>query len=54
VLTRAEQRVAELAAAGNTNRQIAENLFITVKQHLTKIYRKLNVRSRSGLWRFRH
>ena len=57
VLTRAEQRVAELAAAGNTNRQIAENLFITVstvEQHLTKIYRKLNVRSRSGLRRARH
>ncbi|MEV4643083.1 AAA family ATPase [Actinoplanes sp. NPDC049548] len=54
-LTDAEQRVAALAAAGNTNRQIAESLFITVstvEQHLTKIYRKLNVRSRSGLRRF--
>jgi DNA-binding CsgD family transcriptional regulator/tetratricopeptide (TPR) repeat protein len=51
-LTDAEQRVAALAAAGNTNRQIAESLFITVstvEQHLTKIYRKLNVHSRSGL-----
>lgn len=51
-LTDAERRVAALAAAGNTNRQIAEHLFITVstvEQHLTKIYRKLNVRSRSGL-----
>jgi DNA-binding CsgD family transcriptional regulator len=51
-LTDAEERVAALAAAGNTNRQIAENLFITVstvEQHLTKIYRKLNVRSRSAL-----
>jgi DNA-binding CsgD family transcriptional regulator len=56
-LTDAEQRVATLAAAGNTNRQIAEHLFITVstvEQHLTKIYRKLNVRSRSGLRRYRH
>ncbi|HET6151440.1 MAG TPA: helix-turn-helix transcriptional regulator, partial [Marmoricola sp.] len=54
-LTDAEQRVASLAAAGNTNRQIAERLFITVstvEQHLTKIYRKLNVRSRSGLQRY--
>jgi DNA-binding CsgD family transcriptional regulator len=51
-LTEAEQRVASLAAVGNTNRQIAERLSITVstvEQHLTKIYRKLNVRSRSGL-----
>jgi len=56
-LTDAEQRVAALAAAGNTNRQIAEHLFITVstvEQHLTKVYRKLNVRSRSGLRRSRH
>jgi DNA-binding CsgD family transcriptional regulator len=53
-LTDAEQRVAALAAAGNTNRQIAERLFITVstvEQHLTKIYRKLNLSSRSGLQR---
>ncbi|MFD0817245.1 LuxR C-terminal-related transcriptional regulator [Micromonospora zhanjiangensis] len=45
---------AALAAAGNTNRQIAKHLCITVstvEQHLTKIYRKLNVRSRSGLRR---
>ncbi|TWG09462.1 helix-turn-helix transcriptional regulator [Actinoplanes teichomyceticus] len=56
-LTDAEQRVAALAAAGNTNRQIAERLFITVstvEQHLTKIYRKLNLRSRSGLRRYSH
>ena len=56
-LTYAEQRVAALAADGNTNRQIAEHLFITVstvEQHLTKIYRKLNVRSRSGLRRYGH
>ena len=51
-LTDAELRVAALAAAGDTNRQIARKLFITVstvEQHLTKIYRKLNVRSRSAL-----
>ncbi|WP_045739895.1 ATP-binding protein [Actinoplanes rectilineatus] len=53
-LTDAEQRVATLAAVGNTNRQIAASLFITVstvEQHLTKIYRKLKVRNRSGLRR---
>jgi DNA-binding CsgD family transcriptional regulator len=51
-LTDAERRVAALAAEGATNRQIADRLFITVstvEQHLTKIYRKLNVRRRSGL-----
>jgi DNA-binding CsgD family transcriptional regulator len=55
-LTVAERRVVALAAAGNTNREIAERLFITVstvEQHLTKVYRKLNVRSRSGLRRYR-
>jgi DNA-binding CsgD family transcriptional regulator len=51
-LTDAERRVAALAAAGATNREIAGRLFITVstvEQHLTKIYRKLNVRRRSAL-----
>lgn len=51
-LTDAERRVGSLAAAGCTNREIALQLFITVstvEQHLTKIYRKLKVRSRSGL-----
>ncbi|MFF8960937.1 AAA family ATPase [Streptomyces sp. NPDC014894] len=51
-LTEAERRVGALAVAGCTNREIAVQLFITVstvEQHLTKIYRKLKVRSRSGL-----
>jgi DNA-binding CsgD family transcriptional regulator len=51
-LTDAERRVAALAANGCTNREIASRLFITVstvEQHLTKIYRKLNVRRRSDL-----
>ncbi|MFF3325661.1 AAA family ATPase [Streptomyces sp. NPDC002889] len=51
-LTDAERRVAALAATGCTNREIAGKLFITVstvEQHLTKIYRKLRVRSRSDL-----
>ncbi|MFV2176869.1 AAA family ATPase [Actinomadura sp. LOL_016] len=45
-LSDAERRVAALAAVGYTNREIAEKLFITistVEQHLTRIYRKLNV-----------
>ncbi|MEV0412997.1 AAA family ATPase [Streptomyces sp. NPDC050448] len=51
-LTDAERRVGALAVSGCTNREIAGRLFITVstvEQHLTKIYRKLKVRSRSDL-----
>ncbi|MET1073479.1 MAG: LuxR C-terminal-related transcriptional regulator, partial [Umezawaea sp.] len=51
-LTDAERRIAELAATGSTNREIARTLFITVntvEQHLTKVYRKLKVRRRTDL-----
>jgi DNA-binding CsgD family transcriptional regulator len=51
-LTEAERRVGALAAAGRTNREIAELLLITVstvEQHLTKVYRKLKVRRREDL-----
>ena len=51
-LTDAERRVAALAAAGYTNREIAEKLFITpstIEQHLTRVYRKLNVKDRRDL-----
>ena len=52
LLSRAERRVATLASGGHSNRAIARKLFITestVEQHLTKVYRKLNVRSREDL-----
>ncbi|WP_455769132.1 helix-turn-helix domain-containing protein [Kitasatospora purpeofusca] len=52
VLSRAELRVAELAARGRTNRQIAHELFLTVstvEQHLTSSYRKLGVKRRADL-----
>jgi DNA-binding CsgD family transcriptional regulator/energy-coupling factor transporter ATP-binding protein EcfA2 len=52
VLTRAERRVAVLAADGCTNRAIAARLYVTpstVEQHLTSAYRKLRVRSREDL-----
>lgn len=52
VLTATEQRVAELAAAGRTNDEIAASLFIsrrTVEANLTRIYRKLGIRSRTEL-----
>ena len=51
-LTPSEQRIAELAAGGSTNRQIAQALFITqrtVEVHLTSIYRKLTISSRAQL-----
>ncbi|SEL82617.1 helix-turn-helix transcriptional regulator [Streptacidiphilus jiangxiensis] len=51
-LSDAEQRVAELAAAGMTNRDISRRLHVTVstvEQHLTRVYRKLGVRSRIEL-----
>jgi DNA-binding CsgD family transcriptional regulator len=51
-LTPSERRVAEMAAAGPTNREIAQALFITqrtVEVHLTSIYRKLRISSRSQL-----
>jgi len=51
-LTESERRVAGLAAQGYSNREIADQLFITVstvEQHLTRIYRKLKVRQRKQL-----
>nr|WP_285750628.1 LuxR family transcriptional regulator [Lentzea sp. NBRC 105346] len=51
-LSGAERRVAALAATGHTNREIADKLFITpstVEQHLTRVYRKLNVKDRTDL-----
>ncbi|WP_217145656.1 LuxR family transcriptional regulator [Streptomyces sp. AC627_RSS907] len=51
-LSDAERRVAVLAAQGNTNRQISNKLLVTVstvEQHLTKVYRKLNVTRRADL-----
>lgn len=51
-LSDAERRVATLAARGDTNREIARRLYITVstvEQHLTRVYRKLNVAGREDL-----
>jgi DNA-binding CsgD family transcriptional regulator len=52
LLSDAERRVAALAADGYSNREISGKLFITVstvEQHLTRIYRKLNVSRRRDL-----
>ena len=51
-LTAGERAVAELAARGLTNRQVADALFMspkTVEANLSRIYRKLGIRSRAEL-----
>ncbi|MDQ3720750.1 MAG: helix-turn-helix transcriptional regulator, partial [Actinomycetota bacterium] len=51
-LTASERRIAEMAAAGASNAEIAQGLFLTVKtieMHLTHTYRKLHVSGRSQL-----
>jgi DNA-binding CsgD family transcriptional regulator len=51
-LTPSEGRVAELAAQGQTNREVAQALFVTqrtVEVHLTSVFRKLGISSRSKL-----
>ena len=53
-LTDAESRIAALVAQGHTNREVAAALFLTphsVETALTRIYRKLGVRSRTELAR---
>jgi DNA-binding NarL/FixJ family response regulator len=51
-LTAKERKVATLAADGATNRDIAQELYVTpktVEVHLTNAYRKLGIRSRREL-----
>jgi len=51
-LTATERRVAELAAAGTTNRAIARAVFMsekTVEAHIARVYRKLGIHSRAEL-----
>jgi len=53
-LTAAERRVADLVAEGRTNREVAAALFLaerTVASHLSHVYAKLGVRSRTELAR---
>jgi len=53
-LTPTERKIAELVAEGRTNREVAAALFVTpktVESALTRVYRKLGVRSRTALAR---
>lgn len=53
-LTEVERRIAALVAEGRTNREVAAALFVTertVEAALTRVYRKLGVRSRAELAR---
>lgn len=53
-LTETESRIARLAASGASNREIASQLFVSVKTveaNLSRCYRKLGVRSRVQLAR---
>ena len=53
-LTASERRVAELAAQGQSNPEIAQALFVTrktVETHLGRVYRKLGISGRAALGR---
>jgi DNA-binding CsgD family transcriptional regulator len=53
-LTPQELQIARLVAEGKTNRDVAATLFVTpktVEYHLTRVYRKLGIHSRSELVR---
>ena len=54
-LTATEARLAELVAEGASNKEIAATMYVsvaTVEAHLTRIYRKLDMRSRTDLTRW--
>ena len=51
-LTPQERAVATLVASGHTNKEVAGELFLsvnTVQYHLTRVYAKFGIRSRSEL-----
>ena len=51
-LTASELRVAKMAASGMTNREIAQDLFVTLKaveKHLSSVYGKLQIAARGDL-----
>jgi DNA-binding NarL/FixJ family response regulator len=51
-LTPSERRIASVAAGGRSNREIAQELFVSVKTvetHLSAVYRKLDIAGRGEL-----
>lgn len=53
-LTPTERQVADLVVAGLSNREVADRLSVTVRtveSNLTRVYQKLDIRSRSQLAR---
>ena len=51
-LTPQEYEIAHLVASGNSNREVAQELFLspkTVEYHLTRVYKKLRIRNRMEL-----
>jgi len=51
-LTASERRIAELASRGSSNRDIAQDLFVspkTVENHLGRVYVKLGIKGRREL-----
>jgi DNA-binding CsgD family transcriptional regulator len=51
-LTPQEEQIARMVAEGKTNREVGSTLFIspkTVEAHLSRVFRKLEVRSRLEL-----
>lgn len=51
-LSKREAEVAELVSKGLSNKEVADKLFVTektIKFHLTNIYRKMNITSRTQL-----
>jgi DNA-binding NarL/FixJ family response regulator len=56
-LTASERRVAELVASGLSNKEVAAQLYVsvyTVEAHLSNVYAKLGIRSRTQLARRLH